>query len=73
MSSERDKLTHDFLGQVGDYINAIGGKAVVAGDVGFADDPERSGCFYLRVKVTGRKPTSINEDTRLDDAESKNR
>lgn len=45
------------INAVGDWVNAAGGNALVAGDIGIMDypgDPEF--CFRVVIKVTGHKP-----------------
>jgi hypothetical protein len=54
-----DRLLH----AVGRWVDACGGSALVAGNIGITDwpgDPEF--CFRVLIKVTGRKPVALDTE-----------
>lgn len=60
----RTVAANKLLWAVGDWVNANGGSAVVAGDIGLMDAPNLRDVltgpdpltFYVCVKVTGKRP-----------------
>lgn len=56
----RDVATDRLLRAVGRWVNAYGGRAMVAGGIGlmsYPADPEHT--FHVVIRVTGRKPEKV--------------
>lgn len=51
----KDAATRKLLEAAGDYVNSIGGSAIVAGGIGIMHSEDKNK-FSIVIKITGKKP-----------------
>lgn len=58
--TEKERVSNDLLVAAGKFIEAHGGAAIVAGNIGIMNaEPLRPANFYLVIKITGRRPALV--------------